>query len=215
MLEDALPMGPVAVDPSNRALSNAYGYFEGDTGAFIITDVLTPRPWINVLSNDLYGVVLSQTGGGFSWADNCQIFRLTRWEQDLVQDAYGQFLYVQDAEEPDDLWSTTYQPTRRKAEFEEVRHALGATTFIRRFMDLETRHTVFVPEDRSAEVWIVEIENRSDRTRNLRLGCYLEWHLGGIGEWHREFHRLFMESRKYGKTLVAWKHPGLVEHKRA
>lgn len=214
MLEDALPSVPIEAGRSNRTLSNAYGYFDSDSGAFVITDVLTPRPWINVLSNDLYGVVLSQSGGGFSWADNCQLFRLTRWEQDLVQDAFGRFFYVQDAECPTELWSTTYQPTRRKADFEQVKHELGATTFTRRFLDLETRHSVFVPNGRCAEVWIVEITNTGSRPRQLRLGCYLEWHLGGIGEWHREFHRLFMESRNHGNTLVAWKHPGLVEHRR-
>jgi cellobiose phosphorylase len=214
MLEDALPTVPVDVDLSNRVLSNAYGYFESDTGAFVITDVLTPRPWINVLANDLYGVVLSQAGGGFSWADNCQLYRLNRWEQDLVQDSYGRFVYVQDTDESPELWSTTYQPTRRKADFDQVRHDLGATTFTRRFLELETRHTVFVPDGRCAEVWIIEVENLSVRTRSLRLGSYLEWHLGGIGEWHREFHRLFMESVRHGNTLIAWKHPGLVEHRR-
>jgi len=195
-------------------ISNKYGYFEASTGAFIIEDVLTPRPWINVLSNDLYGVVLSQAGSGFSWADNCQLFRLSRWEQDLVQDYYGRFFYVQDTDQPDDLWSTTYQPTRKRASFDQVRHDLGSTTFTRQFLGLETRQTVFVPTDDCVEVWIVEIENKTDESRNLRLGSYLEWHLGGCGDWHREFHRLFAESRKYGNTLVAWKHPGLIEHRR-
>ncbi len=214
MLEDSLPTVAVDVDITNRTLSNPYGYFEVDSGAFVITDVLTPRPWINVLSNDRYGVVLSQTGGGFSWSDNCQLFRLNRWEQDLVQDGYGRFLYVQDADAPSELWSTTFQPTRHTAKKDIVRHELGATTFTRQFLDLETRQTVFVPEEGTAEVWIIEIENLSDDARNLNLGSYLEWHLGGIGDWHREFHRLFMESRKNGNALIAWKHPGLVEGRR-
>jgi len=214
MLEDVLPTMANEVNAPERVLSNAYGYFEADSADFVITDVLTPRPWINVLANGQYGVVLSQTGGGFSWADNCQLFRLSRWEQDLVQDAHGRFVYVQDLCEPSDLWSTTYQPTRRRASVDQVRHGLGSTTFTRQFLDLEVRQTVFIPSDSKAEVWIIEIENLSDRERNLRLGSYLEWHLGGIGDWHREFHRLFMESRTVGNTLIVWKHPGLIEHKR-
>ena len=212
MLEDAAPMFNVDVDPLRETLPNRYGHFEVESGAFVITDVLTPRPWINVLANDLYGVVISQAGGGFSWSDNCQLFRLNRWEQDLVQDSYGRFLYVQDLSNPSELWSTTYQPTRRKAETEQVRHELGATTFIRQFLNLETRQTVFVPGGEHCEVWIIEIENLSPESRELRLGSYFEWHLGGIGDWHREFHRLFMESKADGNTLVAWKHPGLVEN---
>lgn len=195
-------------------MANPYGHFDPVSGAFVITDVLTPRPWINVLANEQYGVVLSQAGGGFSWADNCQLFRLSRWEQDLVSDAYGRFLYVQDLEKPDELWSTTYQPTRRRAEVDELVHDLGATTFTRRFLDLETRQTVFVPDDACAEVWIIEIRNLSDRPRALRLASYLEWHLGGSGDSHREFHRLFVESKTEGKALIAWKHSNLVEHER-
>ena len=212
MLKDASPQQSTDADQTNRILSNAYGYFEADSGAFVVTDVLTPRPWINVLANDLYGVVISQSGSGFAWSDNCQLFRLTRWEQDLVQDDYGRFVYVQDKDEPEELWSTSYQPTRKRAKFDQVRHELGATTFTRQFLDLETRQTVFVPEGKCAEVWIVEVENQSDRHRSLRVGSYLEWHLGGIGDWHREFHRLFMESKRDGNTLIAWKHPGLAEN---
>ena len=212
MLEDTAPTVNVDGDLQKRFLANAYGHFELDSGAFVITDVLTPRPWINVLANDLYGVVLSQVGSGFSWSQNCQLYRLNRWEQDLVQDAYGRYLYVQDKAQPDDLWSTTYQPTQKKAQFEQVRHDLGATTFTRRFLSLETRQTVFVPNGYTAEVWIVEIENKSDLAREVRLGSYLEWHLGGIGDWHREFHRLFTESKRAGRTLIAWKHPGLTEN---
>lgn len=212
MVSDTLRSAEMGTDA--RLFASAYGYFEAESRAYVITDVLTPRPWANVLANDRYGVVLSQVGGGFSWADNCQLYRLSRWEQDLVKDKYGRFLYVQDLDQPDDLWSTTYQPTGKRAEVDEVRHQLGATTFRRQFLELETEHTIFVPREDCAEVWIVEIRNHSDRPRRIRLGSYLEWHLGGIGDWHREFHRLFMESRREGNTLIAWKHPGLVEHKR-
>lgn len=206
---------PTEADLTGRLLPNAYGYFDAETAAFVVTDVLTPRPWINVLANEQYGVVISQAGGGFSWFDNCQLYRLSRWEQDLVQDNHGRFLYVQDTENPAELWSTAYQPTRRRAEKDEVRHALGATTFTREFLQLACNHTMFVPRSGAAEVWIIEIENLSNRRRTIKLGSYLEWHLGGIGDWHREFHRLFIESRRVGNTLIAWKHPGLQEHRRS
>jgi cellobiose phosphorylase len=214
MLEDALASGTLNGESGDRLFGTEYGYFSAETGNYIITDVLTPRPWANVLSNDKYGVVISQSGGGFSWADNCQLYRLSRWEQDLVKDAYGRYFYVQDLDDPSDLWSTTYQPTRKRAEVDQVEHAPGFTRFTRRFRDLDVTHTVFVPEADCAEVWLVTLENRSDQARSLRLGSFLEWHLGGVGDTHREFHRLFMESRREGNTLVAWKHPGLVENRR-
>lgn len=199
---------------TNGVLANPYGFFSETNSAFVVTDVRTPRPWINVLSNDRFGVVISQAGGGFSWFDNCQLFRISRWEQDLVQDAMGRFVYVVDLEQPEEVWSTTYQPTRKPASFDQVEHRLGATTFTREFMGLRVKHTLFVPLDADAEVWIVEIENLTDKVRNLRLASYQELHLGGIGDWHREFHRLFMESRIVDNSLFAWKHSNLHEGRR-
>lgn len=190
---------------------NAYGRFDRETASFVVTNPLTPRPWINVLANERYGLVLSQAGGGFSWLDNCQLLRLNRWEQDLVTDAYGRFLYVRDGE---NLYSTTYQPTRCQAPLDEIEHGLGYTTFRRTFGELGFEHTVFVPGEETCEVWIVTIENRTASPKRLVLGTYLEWHLGGPGEWHREFHRLFMESAVEGDALFAWKHPALPEGRR-
>lgn len=192
-------------------LPGPYGHFDRSDGTYVVTNLRTPRPWINVLANDRYGVVLSQAGSGFSWYDNCQLFRISRWEQDLVQDSYGRYVYVIDLDAPECSWSTTLKPTGDVAPGEIVRHGLGFSEFCRTVNGIETRQTVFVPRRESAEVWILKIANRSDRKRRLRLTSYLEWHLGGVGDWHREFHRLFMESRCEGDVLLAWKHPGLEE----
>lgn len=197
-----------------RLLAGPYGFFNAEDASYTITDLLTPRPWVNVLSNDRYGLVVSQSGGGFSWFDNCQLYRVSRWEQDLVQDAMGRFVYVQDLDDPNDVWSTSYQPTRRHADRDRVTHGLGFTKFEREFLNLKVTQTLFVPDDADAEVWLVEVTNTADRARRLRLSSYQELHLGGIGDWHREFHRLFMETRVVNGRLVAWKHPNLAEHRR-
>lgn len=195
-------------------LPGPYGHFDPRDGSYVVTSPRTPRPWINVLANDRYGVVLSQAGSGFSWFDNCQLFRISRWEQDLVQDNYGRYVYVTDLDAPESSWATTLKPTGVDVPGETVRHGLGFSDFCRTYHGIETRQTVFVPREDAVEVWILRVANRSERTRRLRLTSYLEWHLGGIGDWHREFHRLFMESRSEGDVLLAWKHPGLEEGRR-
>jgi len=44
-----------------------YGHFSDDGNEYIINTHLTPKPWVNVISNGDYGLVISQAGGGFSW----------------------------------------------------------------------------------------------------------------------------------------------------
>lgn len=209
-------MGNLArvMESAQLRLESKYGGFVPESGAYRIVDIHTPRPWANVLSNDDYGLVLSQYGGGFSWAGNCQLFRLSRWEQDLARDDMGRFVYLQDLESGQFL-STTYQPTRKRADMDEVEHRLGSTGFRRRFKDVILTHDVHVPLDACCEVWSITIQNDGIRDRKFRVATYLEWHLGAVGDWHREFHRLFMESARYGNVLVAWKHPGLEENRRA
>ena len=76
-----------------------YGQFverDGVAGrAFRITDPRTPMPWVNVVCNGRYGLVVSQNGGGFSWLDNSQLNVLTRWEMDLSRDVRGGILLPQ------------------------------------------------------------------------------------------------------------------------
>ena len=74
-------------------LGNRYGEFDASGKSYRITDANTPMPWVNVICNGRYGVVVSQNGGGFSFYDDAQHNVLTRWEMDLVRDCYGKFLY--------------------------------------------------------------------------------------------------------------------------
>lgn len=63
---------------------------------YIITRPDTPRPWINIISNGEYGITVSQTGTGYSWLGNSNLNRITRFNQDMVEDGMGKFLYLRD-----------------------------------------------------------------------------------------------------------------------
>ena len=54
-----------------------YGYFSEDSREYVITEMYTPRPWFNYLSNDEYCVITSQTGMGFSFYKAMHAFRVT------------------------------------------------------------------------------------------------------------------------------------------
>ncbi|MBS1709507.1 MAG: glycosyl transferase family 36 [Armatimonadetes bacterium] len=188
--------------------ASAYGAFDA-AGDFVISDVETPRPWVNVLANEEYGLVISQMGGGFSWVGNCQLFRLTRWEQDLAVENYGRFVYLADPA-AGEVWSTTFAPDKKRGS-DRVTHGLGRSVFERELHGVRTRQTVFVADEGAREYWILDVANDSDATRELIVGSYIDWHLGAQGDWHREFHRLFVTTEAVGDTFVAHKRTGLRE----
>ena len=204
-----------SLNSSARICPSPYGAFVNGGREYVITNPRTPTPWTNVIANEKYGIVLSQSGGGFSWYGNCQLFRLNRWDQDLVQDRHGRWIYLQDLDAPNTIWSTTTQPTLDDGSKDEITHGMGYTTFLRELHGIESRQTVFVPLQDSCEVWILKLENQTTRPRRLRFATFIDWFLGGSGDSHREFHRLFMETQTVGNAQIAWKHPGLEENKRA
>lgn len=205
------PLKPaIASSGSQLILGNAYGGFDPENKEFVLTNVLTPRPWVNVMSNGSYGLAISQIGGGFSWTDNSQLRRITRWEQDLVLDSYGRWTYIYDLMR-DQVQSTTFAPCRERLATDEVRHGLGYTVFRRSDGVMETSQTVFVPLGTACEHAIFEITNLSNQERRIAVGSYLEWFLGSQGEWHREFHRLFVSVEATESALYAWKRTGLDE----
>ncbi|WP_277949369.1 hypothetical protein [Chromatium okenii] len=54
-------------------------------------------PWINVIANPQFGLLISETGAGYTWSRNSQANRLTPWSNDPVSDPPGEAFYLRDA----------------------------------------------------------------------------------------------------------------------
>jgi cellobiose phosphorylase len=177
-----------------RRFGTRYGGFSEDGREYVITRPDTPRPWVNVICPGEYGTIVSQAGSGYSWRTHATLNRLTRWEQDLVRDAWGKWIYCRDRASGR-LWSLAWQPVQASPERYECRHGVGYTTIVSLHDGIESEYTVFVPPDEPLELWRVRLTNRSRRPRRLDLFTYLEWNLGPAPDTHREFHRLFIETQ--------------------
>ena len=170
-----------------------YGRFSPDGREFIITTPRTPRPWVNVVSNGDAGFIVSQTGGGYSWRTNAQVNRITRWEQDVLKDEWGKYLYVKDRESGR-FWSVGWKPACVEPERYEVRHGAGYTVLTSQTGGIETEWLMVVAPDDPVELWKVTVRNVSRRQRRLSMMTYFEWGLGVAPDWHREFHNCFIET---------------------
>lgn len=186
---------PVKVDvPSDHLFDNGYGYFTADGSEYVITRPDTPKPWVNVICPGEYGLVVSQVGGGYSWQTHAGLNRITRWEQDLVSDSCGKYLYVRD-EDSGAFWSPSWKPTCHAMDRYECRHGIGYSVIISEHDGVRTELTLTVPPDESVELWRITITNTGKRRRRLSLWSYLEWCLGTAPDTHREFHKTFLETK--------------------
>ena len=170
-----------------------YGYFSADGNEYIITTYKTPKPWINVISNGDYGLVISQAGGGFSWLNHSEFNRLNRWHQDLIQDNWGKYFYIKD-NESNQVWSPTWMPSKTPLDFYKVTYGFGYAQFESVFNNIKIVLTVFIPLNEQIEIWNFHISNQNSFPVNLSLYSYFEWCLGSSADHHREFHKTFLET---------------------
>lgn len=82
--EIALDPGMSWLKPEARDMDNSFGGFAEDDSYHIdiIPGKPTPAPWCNILSNNDFGLLLTERGGGFLWHENSRSGRLTEYRGD-------------------------------------------------------------------------------------------------------------------------------------
>ena len=137
----------------------------------------TPAPWCNVLANEQFGTLVSESGSMCSWWLNGRENQLSPWSNDAVSDPTGEAFYIHDSES-DRLWSPTAQPVRLPTATYETRHGQGYSQFNLETEGIESQLLVFVAHEAPARVARLRLTNHSGRTRRLSVVAYVEWTLG-------------------------------------
>lgn len=171
-------------------LDNKYGYFTQDGKEFVITEPYTPRPWVNVISNGDYSMIITQTGGGYSFRGNAEQNRLTRSFQDIVKDNWGKYYYIRDLDSGK-YWSAGAFPVKDGIDEYQVRHGIGYSVITRKTNGIRSSLTTYVAANDPMEYMVLTLTNESGKTRRLDVTGYFEWACGIAFDTHREFQRLF------------------------
>ncbi len=157
---------------------------------YVTPHTLSPRA--HFLSNGSYVVMATNAGGGYSRRQN---LALTRWREDLTTDEWGTFCFVRDLDSGE-VWSTTYQPTRREPDEYEVTFAPDRAMWRRRDGEIEVRTEVAVSPEDDVELRRISVTNHSQRARRLDLTTYTEVVLAPpeADLAHPAFSNLFVET---------------------
>jgi len=145
-----------------------------------------------LLSNGRYHVLVSATGGGYSHWQN---LALTRWRSDATCDDLGSFCYLRDVANGN-VWSTTYQPTRRGIDDPVPVFNDGRAVFHRRDRGIDSCTEVAVAPEHDVEVRRVAVTNASADWRTLDVTSYAEIVLAppATDAAHPAFAKLFVET---------------------
>jgi cyclic beta-1,2-glucan synthetase len=177
----AAPAYPEPVlEPPKLSFFNGLGGFAHGGREYVIAlgeGQWSPAPWSNVIANLAdFGFLVTETGGGFTWAQNSHENRLTPWSNDAVSDPSGEIIYIRD-EDSGVIWTPTPLPIREPQSY-LIRHGQGYTVFEHASNGISQELLLFAPLDAPVKISLLRLRNRSDRRRRLSLTSYNELVLG-------------------------------------
>ena len=168
-----------SVESSDMEFFNGIGGFRNDGKEYEIilkNDNSTPVPWSNVISNQNFGFIVTESGGGYTWHENSRENKLTTWSNDPVSDIPGEVIYVSD-DATGEIWSITALPIRENGTYSTV-HGFGYSVFKNSSHGLEQELTQFVPVEDSLKLSLIKLKNVSASTRKISIYYYLRPVLG-------------------------------------
>jgi cyclic beta-1,2-glucan synthetase len=167
----------------NLEFYNGLGGFSPDYSEYVTVlgkGQWTPVPWINVVSNESFGFQVSESGAGYTWAENSRENKLTPWSNDPVSDAPGEIFYVRD-EDSGIIWGPTSLPIRQEDWPYVARHGQGYSVFEHTSHGIALKLTQFVAPVEPVKVSRLVLANESKAKRKLTVTGYVEWVLGVEG----------------------------------
>ncbi len=154
-----------------------YGHFDDKNKEYVVTRPDTPLSWSNYLGSTVYGAIITNNAGGYSFYKSAAQGRFMRFRTNTVpMDQPGRYLYIRD-QESKDYWSASWQPVGKPLDqYKSVcRHGTAYTIIESDYSEIKSETTYFVPLGKDYEYWLSKITNNSKRKRKLRLFTYVEY----------------------------------------
>ena len=188
-----------------------YGHFDDQACEYVITSPNTPKSWINYLGSRLYGGIVSQNAGGYSFYKSGGTGRILRMRFNGVPvDQPGRYLYIRD-ESDGDFWSPSWQPVGKPLDQYRslVRHGLGYSVFEAQYKGIDSRYTIFIPDGQAFEYWSLKLTNTTAKRRKLSVFSYAEL----ANNWN---FRMDLENLQYSQYTVQMSvHDGMIRWRNA
>ncbi|AWW26620.1 GH36-type glycosyl hydrolase domain-containing protein [Acetobacterium sp. KB-1] len=166
-------------DEPERLYNNGIGGFKKDGSEYIIhlkNGENTPAPWVNVIANQSFGFMVSESGSGYAWYQNSRENKLTPWSNDVVSDPPGEVVYLGDGD-TGEIWTITPLPIR-EAEDYTIKHGFGYTNVEHASHGIKQRMIQFVPTTDAVKISLINLKNESNQERHITLTYYIRPVLG-------------------------------------
>ncbi len=174
-----------------------FGHFDDEAREYVITRPDTPRSWSNYLGSRLYGGIITQNAGGYSFYRSGGTGRVLRMRfNGMPVDEPGRYLYLRD-DANGDYWSASWQPVGKPLDqySAKVRHGLGYSIFEADYAGIHSEMACFIPDGQAFEYWALKVTNTTDAPRTISAFSYAEL----ANEWN---YRMDLENLQYSQYVV-------------
>ncbi|MGI6169503.1 MAG: GH36-type glycosyl hydrolase domain-containing protein [Christensenellales bacterium] len=191
---------PVEIDVPPLLMDNSIGGFSQDGKEYIMwlqKGRTTPLPWCNVMANPYFGTICSESGGGYTWAQNSREYKISPWTNDQIGDGAGEMIFLRD-EESGEVWSPV--PGRLGCGDYLVRHGWGYSQFEYGGYGLRHKLTVHVDDSSPSKFYSLRLDNPSPQPRRIVAAFYCDFILGAFKHQTWKYVEVEFDGRD---TLVA------------
>ena len=167
------------LDSKKLKYYNEYGGFSEDGKEYIIRvnkENRCPTVWSNILANEKFGTLVTESLGGFTWYKNSRLNKITAWSNNQVIDTPSEIIYMQE-EESLKTWSLGLNPMPDNNDY-TITYGLGYAKYEHESMGIMQELKVFVPKEDSVKVNILNLKNLSPKRKKVKLVYYTKLVLG-------------------------------------
>lgn len=183
-VKDETVYPPYTFERNKLEFFNEIGGFDIEKDQYVIylkDERRTPAPWVNVIANENFGFMVSESGSSYTWYKNSRENKISPWSNDWVNDTASEALYLRD-EESGDLWTITPGPIRDKGEY-VIEHGFGYSNFKHGAYGILGEVTMFVARNDNVKICRVYLKNDSNEDRRLSLTYYAQMVLGVVPQY--------------------------------
>jgi len=174
-----LQPGRLPSPPPDLQFANRHGGFAADGKSYCIhlaAGQCTPAPWSNCIANAEFGFLVTESGGGHTWAGNSRENKLTGWSNDPVSDPPSEIVYVRD-DATGAVWTPTPNPIRDDGDY-SIEHGRGFSRFVHVVNDMHCELLLSIAPRERVKFACLKLRNLGTQDRQLSVVSFAELELG-------------------------------------
>lgn len=135
-----------------------------------------PLAWSNILANDQFGSVITDSNGGFNYYKNSQTNKINPFENNSYTDKSSEFITIKAKEKE---WSLDVKNKPDENDY-YTKFGMGNISFYHENDILKCQQDVIIPINKNAKISILRIKNKLDEDVDISINYNIEFLMSNL-----------------------------------